>query len=108
MNKKQLIVAWAIIFLLVIGSVEALQNGNYYANVRYSNFSTGYSGNYTLVVAVEYNSVTAIYFGNGGYVHRGFNNEGYTWSGGYLSGNSATVTLFYQNGSSAQFHINLQ
>ena len=86
----------------------ALQNGNYHANVRYTNFSTSHIANYTLVVTVEYNSVTAIYFEDGGYVHTGLNNEGYTWSGGSLIGNSTTVTLYYQNGSTAQFNINIK
>jgi hypothetical protein len=36
-------------------------------------------------VKVEYDRVTAIDFGNGGSVHSGFNNSGYTYSGGSLS-----------------------
>ena len=44
---------------------------------------TGYS-KYRLNVKVEYDRVVAIDFGNGGSVHTGMNNEGYTYGGGYL------------------------
>jgi len=66
-------------------SVEAIDNGWYDAAVSYYNASTYQRSNYTLSVKVEYDRVTAIDFGNGGSVHSGFNNSGYTYSGGSLS-----------------------
>ena len=66
-------------------SVEAIDNGWYDAAVSYYNASTYQRSNYTLSVKVEYDSVTAIDFGNGGSVHSGYNNSGSTYSGGSLT-----------------------
>ncbi len=69
-------------------STEALQNienGWYEATVSYFNPKTFTKSNYRLNVKVEYNRVTAIDFGNGGSVHAGYNNSGYSYSGGTLS-----------------------
>ena len=62
-----------------------IKDGWYEAIVGYSNYNTGTNSNYKLNVKVEYNSVTIIDFGNGGSVHSGINNEGYLYTGGYLS-----------------------
>lgn len=93
-----------------------IDNGNYKANVRYSS-STGQRNNYQLTVTVKNDAVVAIYFGNNGSVHSGYNNEGYTYSGGSLSfqkdynGNvvSATTTVVVRNsnGTTQQFAISL-
>ncbi len=66
-------------------SVEVIDNGWYDANVSYYNPSTYQRSNYTLSVKVEYDSVTAIDFGNGGSVHSGYNNSGYSYYGGTLT-----------------------
>jgi hypothetical protein len=58
--------------------------------------TSGFSRNkYRLNVKVQYGSVVAIDFGNGGSVHTGYNNEGYIYSGGYVSvsGDEATATV---------------
>lgn len=88
--------------------LTTLDNGWYNATVHYSNYSTGTNATYTLSVKVEYDNVTNIDFGNGGSVHTGYNNEGYVYSGGYLSfekdfsGNikaaNTTVTVSDNNG----------
>lgn len=88
--------------------LSTLVNGWYNATVQYSNYSTGTNAKYTLSVKVEYDNVISIDFGNGGSVHTGFNNEGYIYSGGYLTfekdfnGNitaaSTTVTVSDNNG----------
>ena len=62
-----------------------IKDGWYEATVKYSNYSTGTNATYTLKVKAEYGSVSAIDFGNGGSIHSGYNNEGYLYSGGYLS-----------------------
>jgi hypothetical protein len=65
--------------------IKAIENGWYDASVAYYNPSTYQRSNYTLSVKVEYDRVTVIDFGNGGSVHSGYNNSGYTYSGGSLS-----------------------
>jgi hypothetical protein len=79
-------------------SVAAIDNGWYDASVAYYNPSTYQRSNYTLSVKVEYDRVAVIDFGDGGSVHSGYNNSGYTYSGGSLSmkrdyqGNIVAVT----------------
>ena len=87
---------------------EGIKDGSYKATVQYSNYSTGTNSNYTLIVDVQDDKVISIDFGNDGSVHAGYNNEGYIYSGGYLSfetdydGNittaSTTVTISDSNG----------
>lgn len=62
-----------------------IEDGWYNATVKYSNYSTGTNATYSLKVKVNYGKVSIIDFGNGGSVHNGYNNEGYFYSGGYLS-----------------------
>ena len=62
-----------------------ISDGWYTAKVEYYNSATFKRATYTLNVKVEFNTITAIDFGNGGSVHSGINNSGYMWSGGYLS-----------------------
>lgn len=62
-----------------------VEDGVYNATVYYMNVGNSYSAKYTLKVSVSYGRVTKIDFGNGGNVHTGFNNEGYTYSGGELT-----------------------
>ena len=90
-------------------TVQNIDNGWYEATVKYTNYKTYYSATYSLNVKVEYNSVKAIDFGNGGSIHSGYNNEGYTYSGGYLSfrrnydgdiiSASTTVTTYDSDGT---------
>lgn len=78
-----------------------IDNGWYKATVRYENIATNIRSTYSLNVKVEYNRVVEIDFGNGGSVHTGYNNSGYTYIGGSLSFNkdydgnitSATTTV---------------
>jgi hypothetical protein len=63
---------------------QQIDDGWYTAKVGYYNNSTFTRATYSLDVKVEYNSVTAIDFGNGGSVHSGYNNSGYTYYGGSL------------------------
>ncbi len=65
-------------------SQSNIENGWYQATVKYCNYSTYTQSKYTLNVKVEYGRVIVIDFGNGGSVHSGYNNSGYTYSGGYI------------------------
>lgn len=64
---------------------QNLEDGWYEAVVSYYIPKTYQRSNYTLSVKVQYNRVTVIDFGNGGSVHSGYNNSGYTYYGGSLS-----------------------
>jgi hypothetical protein len=70
----------------IVGPIlsQQIDNGWYTARVGYYNAKTYTRATYSLKVKVEYNSVTAIDFGNGGSVHSGYNNSGYTYYGGSL------------------------
>jgi hypothetical protein len=97
-------------------SYNQIENGKYEAVIYYSS-TTGQKSTYELAVTVTNDVVTAIHFGNGGSVHSGFNNEGYTYSGGQLSfsrdyhgnitGASTTVKVTYPNGTTQYFQIEL-
>jgi hypothetical protein len=96
---------------------NGIKDGWYSAIVKYTNYSTYTNAKYTLDVKVEYGNVTAIDFGNGGSVHKGFNNEGYFYSGGYLSyerdyeGNIVTATArvtITQDGVMKYFEIRIE
>ncbi len=97
-------------------SYNQIKNGNYTAAVYYSS-TTGQRSTYELVVTVTNDVVTAIHFGNNGSVHSGYNNSGYTYSGGKLSfsrdyqgnitGASTTVKVTYPNGTTQYFQIEL-
>ena len=88
-------------------SYNQIENGNYEAVVYYSS-TTGQKSTYELIVTVTNDVVTAIHFGNSGSVHSGYNNSGYTYSGGQLSfsrdyqgnitGASTTVKVTYPRG----------
>lgn len=75
---------------------KSIQDGWYSATVSYSNSNTYTRSTYTLDVEVESDRVVTISFGQGRSVHDGYNNSGYTYSGGYLSFQSN-----YQGGISA-------
>ena len=49
---------------------------------------TGLDQNYTLDVRIQDDRVVQIYFNNGGSVHSGRNNSGYTWRGGGIQWNT--------------------
>lgn len=49
---------------------------------------TGLNQNYTLDVRIQDDRVVQIYFSNGGSVHSGRNNSGYTWRGGGIAWNT--------------------
>ncbi len=97
-------------------SYNQIENGDYEASVYYSS-TTGQNSTYTLVVAVFNDAVAKISFGNNGSVHSGYNNEGYSYSGGSLSfsknykgeitGASTTVKIKYPNGTVTQFQIKI-
>lgn len=94
-----------------------IDDGWYEATVNYSNYKTGTNATYTLNVKVEYGVVAKIDFGNGGSVHSGYNNEGYIYTGGYLSfeknyngdivAATTTVTVSDENGM-RYFKIRIQ
>jgi len=62
-----------------------ISDGWYNSTVSYHNYNTGTESKYTLDVKVESDRVVKIDFGNGGSVHTGFNNEGYTYTGGFFT-----------------------
>lgn len=87
-------------------SAKSIDDGWYSAIVK-----TDLNAKYRLNVKVQYNNVVTIDFGNGGSVHSGFNNEGYIYSGGYLSvyGDDATATVTVSDGGSLKyFYITLE
>lgn len=97
-------------------SYNQIENGKYEGTVYYSS-STGHQAKYQLVVTVFNDAVTTIHFDNNGSVHSGYNNEGYSYSGGGLSfsrdyngnitGASTTVDIRYSDGTRAVFKIEL-
>ena len=60
---------------------NAIADGWYEAIIKYTSH-TGQESTYQLNVKVELLVVVAIDFGNGGYVHKGSNNSGYSYRGG--------------------------
>ena len=58
-----------------------LENGIYKLPVQYES-NTGHNATYILNVKIQNDKITCIYFDNGGSVHDGYNNSGYTWDGG--------------------------
>lgn len=97
-------------------SYNQIENGDYEASIHYSS-TTGQKSTYTLVVTVFNDAVTKINFSNNGSVHSGYNNEGYSYSGGSLSfsrnskgeitGASTNIKIKYPNGTIAQFQIKI-
>lgn len=97
-------------------SYNQIENGKYEGTVYYSS-STGHRAKYQLVVTAFNDAVTTIHFDNNGSVHSGYNNEGYSYSGGGLSfsrdyngnitGASTTVDIRYSDGTRAVFKIEL-
>ena len=65
-------------------SLQNIENGWSEASVGYYNPKTYQRSNNRLDVKVEYNRVTIIDFGKGGYVHSGFQKSGYAYFGGSL------------------------
>lgn len=110
-----------ILFLFCIGILQTstasnlsnlIDNGVYKSTVKYTNYSTGAYEKYTLNVKVENDRVVQIDFGNGGSLHTGYNNEGYSYEKGYLrkeNSYSNTVTTMvainYGNGNMTFYDI---
>ena len=65
-------------------SISDIDNGWYTATVEYYNSKTYTRATYTLNVYVEYNSISKIDFGDGGSVHDGYNNSGYSFYSSHL------------------------
>ena len=96
---------------------NAISDGWYEATILYTSH-TGHKATYTLNVRVERLCVVAIDFGNGGSVHKGYNNSGYYYRGGglsferdrngYVVAASTIVTVSYDNGGWQQFNIYIQ
>ena len=76
-----------------IKNTSSINNNNKLVSDIYSGFSDGWYNadvevgyqKYPIKVYVENNSVREIDFGNEMSVHSGYNNSGYTYSGGYLN-----------------------
>ncbi|MBO5919326.1 MAG: hypothetical protein J6Q34_02395 [Bacteroidales bacterium] len=93
-----------------------LDDGVYTLPVEYQSNSTSYE-RYTLNVKIQNDQITHIYFDNGGYLHRGSNNSGYTWSGGGIRWNVdyngnirsgiAKISIKYSGGRWQLFTIKL-
>lgn len=94
-----------------------LDNGVYELPVSCQSH-TGQRANYILDVKIQNDNVICIYFGNGGYVHRGHNNSSYSWRGGGIEwdvdwrGNiisgSAIIQIDYDNGKYQLFTIRIE
>lgn len=79
---------------------------------------TSHRARYILEVRIQNDNVTAIYFDNGGSVHSGWNNSGYSWSGGgirwstdyygNITSGYAVIQVTYQGGGWQLFTVRLQ
>jgi hypothetical protein len=98
--------------------ITGIEDGVYSATIEYFNYNTYTRSTYTLNVKVEDDRVVAIYFEDGGYIHTGYNDYGYTYSGGYLDyetnyNNQITeattkVTLYKADGTIVTFDITIE
>jgi hypothetical protein len=94
-----------------------LDNGVYELPVNYQSH-TGEKSNYVLDVKIQNDNVVCIFFGNGGYVHNGYNSSGYTWRGGGIqwsvdwNGNIlsgvAIIQLYYDSGGYQLFTVRIE
>ena len=94
-----------------------LDDGIYELVVDYESH-TSHRTRYVLEVRIQNDNVTAIYFDNGGSVHSGWNNSGYSWSGGGIRWNTdyygnitsgyAVIQVTYQGGGWQLFTVRLQ
>lgn len=94
-----------------------LDNGVYELPVSYQSH-TGQKSNYVLDVKIQNDNVVCIYFGNGGYVHSGYNNSGYSWRGGGIQWNvdwngniisgHAIIQVTYDNGGYQLFTVKIE
>lgn len=87
--------------------LNSVQDGRYKASVRYSNLSTGTESSYVLYVTVENDQVVKIHFDNGGELHTGYNEHGYTYSGGYLKGSRSTTIIIAKGASMLAYHVDI-
>ena len=95
-----------------------IDDGWYTAKVSYTNYKTSYKARYTLDVAVKNDRVTVISFPDGGSLHTGYNNSGYTYGGGTLffernySGDiiaaSTTVDIYNLDGATLAIRIRIE
>jgi len=90
----------------IFSSSNNIENGNYYATVKYNNWSTAYYEKYTLIVTVKNGKVTKIHFDDG-YLHDGINYSGYFWSGGSLDSNESTRITITEGTKTKTFDITL-
>ena len=95
---------------------QVLDNGVYELRVDYES-STSHSATYNLQVRIQNDTVTAIYFGNGGSVHSGQNDSGYDYRGGgiefnvdflgEIKGGYARIQVTYPDGDWQLFTVYL-
>jgi hypothetical protein len=105
-------------FSHVKAAESGIKNGWYSATVKYVNYKTYTNATYTLDVHVQYDTVVEIDFGNGGSIHSGYNNSGYTYTGGNLSierdfdqnvvAATARVTVYESNGNMKTYDIRIE
>lgn len=94
---------------------EVILEDGVYELVVNCDSSTGSSARYVLDVRIQNDTITHIYFDNGGSVHNGWNNSGYSWNGGGIkwstdyygdiTGGLAVIQVTYQNGRWQLFTI---
>lgn len=91
-----------------------LDDGIYEVQVEYQSH-TQHRAVYKLMVKIQNDNITQIYFGDGGSVHTGYNNSGYTWRGGGIQwtrnwdgtiiGGKAVIQITYTNSGWQLFTI---
>jgi hypothetical protein len=91
-----------------------LEDGVYEVTVQYKS-STEHEATYKLNVYIRNDTVEKIYFNNGGSLHSGFNNSGYTYRGGgvvfstdfqgNITSGEARIQVIYDNGQWQYFVI---
>lgn len=119
MKKILLILITSILSTFNAFSQEnEIQDGWYKATVKCSNFMTSTFETHILNVKVKSEKVIEIKFGEGGSIHDGYNNTGYTYSGGTLypekdyKGNiisaEASVNIYESNGTVRNFKIKIK
>ncbi len=98
-------------FVPVIPQSETVVIGETYKAIILYNSSTGHENTYELPVIVNNGYVQKICFNNGGSLHVGQNNSGYTYYGGKLEyvkeidALATVVKIVYSNGSWQEFTI---
>lgn len=119
MKKILLILITSILSTFnAVSQENEIQDGWYKATVKCSNFMTSTFETHILNVKVKSEQVIEIKLLEGGSIYSGYNNEGYTYSGGILYSEKdykgkiisyeASVNIYESNGTVKNFKIKIK